>query len=154
MIGVVFLHEKKNTKNQKRVIAKIQVKNQMDNRPTILVAEDLDSNYKLVDRSLRNTYNLVRAHNGKEAVELYNKFKPDIILMDIKMPEMDGLQATRKIRQKDQKIPIIAFSAHSYNTNDQKAISAGCDDFLAKPVTANKLRDTINSYIRFYYNGL
>ena len=77
-----------------------------------------------------------------------------MILMDIMMPEMDGLQATRKIRKKDQQIPIIAYSAYSYNANDEKARKAGCDDFIAKPVTATKLREKINSYIQSSYSRI
>lgn len=141
-------------KKQKRIVSKIHVKNEGDEKPTILVAEDLDSNYLLVDKSLKSSYNLIRAYNGKEAVELYNKLKPDMILMDIMMPEMDGLQATRKIRKKDQQIPIIAYSAYSYNANDEKARKAGCDDFIAKPVTATKLREKINSYIQSSYSRI
>lgn len=143
----------KSTQQKKRIVSKIHVKSQMDIKSTILVAEDLDSNYMLVDKTLQSTFNLVRAYNGKEAIELYNKLKPDIILMDIHMPEMDGLQATREIRQKDQQIPIIAFSAYSYNANDEKARKAGCDDFIAKPVIPGKLREKLNSYISFSYGG-
>lgn len=106
-----------------------------------------------VESELGKGYNLIRAYNGKEAVELYNKLKPDIILMDLHMPEMDGLQATREIRQKDQQIPIIAFSAYSYNANEKRAEQSGCDEFIPKPVTAKKLRERIDSYVQFTYGG-
>lgn len=146
-------YDKNKNKQFKRVVTKLHVKNQEENKPVILVAEDIDSNYKLVDKFLESSYNLIRAYNGKEAVELYNKLKPDIILMDLHMPEMDGLQATREIRQKDQQIPIIAFSAYSYNANEKRAEQSGCDEFIPKPVTAKKLRERIDSYVQFTYGG-
>ena len=78
---------------------------------TVLVAEDEESNYELVRIVLQKRYNLLRAHNGIEAVTMFEEDKPDLILMDIRMPEMDGLDATRIIKEVNQDVPIIALSA-------------------------------------------
>ena len=111
-----------------------------DNRPKkILVAEDTDSNFLLVSIILRKEYTVLRAYNGIEAIDVYKKEQPDLILMDIKMPEMDGLEASRAIRDIDPEIPIIALTA--------KAIDAGCNDYMAKPIVVGQLTAMIKKYI-------
>jgi CheY-like chemotaxis protein len=78
---------------------------------TILVAEDTDSNYKLIEAMIGKLYKLYRASNGIEAVALHADIHPDLILMDVKMPDMNGLEATMMIRENDRDVPIIAQSA-------------------------------------------
>lgn len=114
---------------------------------TILIAEDTDSNFLLLNIVLRKKYNLTRAYNGQEAVELYQSDKPDIILMDIKMPIMDGLEATRKIRQMDSEIPILALTANAFDSDRQKVIEAGCNGYMAKPIVAAKLTALLEEYL-------
>lgn len=114
---------------------------------TILVAEDVESNFLLLKAIIGKTYNLLHAWNGKEAVELYEKSQPDLILMDIKMPEMDGLEATRIIRQSSQEIPIIALTAFAFDDDRVKALGAGCNDYLTKPLSAVLLKQTIAKYL-------
>ena len=114
---------------------------------TILVAEDVESNFLLLKAIIGKTYNLLHAWNGKEAVELYEKSQPDLILMDIKMPEMDGLEATRIIRQSSQEIPIIALTAFAFADDRVKALGAGCNDYLTKPLSAVLLKQTIAKYL-------
>ena len=109
----------------------------------ILVAEDNDSNYMLVKVLLKG-YNLTRACNGREAVELAGREKFDIILMDIRMPEMDGAEATRRIREFCPAIPIIAVTANAFDEDRRRAFEAGVDDFLTKPLSKAKLFETIN----------
>ncbi len=111
----------------------------------ILVAEDNDSNYMLVKVLLKG-YNLTRACNGREAVELAGREKFDIILMDIRMPEMDGAEATRRIREFCPAIPIIAVTANAFDEDRRRAFEAGVDDFLTKPLSKAKLFETINRY--------
>jgi CheY-like chemotaxis protein/anti-sigma regulatory factor (Ser/Thr protein kinase) len=114
---------------------------------TVLVAEDEESNYELVRIVLQKRYNLLRAHNGIEAVTMYEEDKPDLILMDIRMPEMDGLDATRIIKEVNQEVPIIALSAFAFPENIREAKAAGCNDFLAKPFKVEDLIEIIKHYI-------
>ncbi len=110
---------------------------------TILVAEDTESNFKLIEAMIGKTYKLIRASNGVEAVSLFNELQPDLILMDIKMPEMNGLEATQIIRKNDPEIPIIVQSAYAFEDDRKKAIESGCTDFIAKPFTKKQLTDII-----------
>lgn len=112
----------------------------------ILIAEDTDSNFLLLSIILRKEYTIVRANNGSEAVELCQAENPDMILMDIKMPVMDGLEATRKIRELGVKIPIIALTANAYDSDRDKAFEAGCNDYMAKPIMASALREMMKRY--------
>ena len=113
---------------------------------TILVAEDNESNFLLVFTVLKKDYSIIRAHNGVEAIDKFKSESPDIILMDIKMPEMDGLTATRKIREYDTRIPIIALSAFAFETDKQEAISAVFNYYITKPVDFNLLRATLKRH--------
>lgn len=115
-----------------------------DRLRTILIAEDIDSNYLLLQSVLKKQYNLIRAYNGIEAIKLFKDHRPDMILMDIKMPEMNGLEATREIRKTDKLIPIIALTAFAFDSDIQKAMVAGCDDFLTKPISVPQLKETIS----------
>lgn len=113
----------------------------------VLIAEDLDSNFMLIDIILSKRYDIARALNGKEAVEIFQTFKPDIILMDIKMPVMNGLEATRYIREKEKIVPIIALTANAFESDQLEAKAAGCNDVLTKPVKATMLLNSIDRYI-------
>lgn len=114
---------------------------------TVLVAEDEESNYELVRIVLQKRYRLLRAHNGIEAVMMNEEEKPDLILMDIRMPGMSGLDATRIIKEVTPYIPVIALSAFAFEENIREAKSAGCDEFLPKPFKVEDLIETINRYI-------
>ena len=102
----------------------------------ILVAEDNDSNYLLMSFILKGHYEILRAVNGKDAVAKAASEHPDLILMDLKMPVMDGLEATRQIRAAQDNVPIVAVTANAFDTDRVHAIEAGCNDFLSKPVTS------------------
>ena len=117
------------------------------NMKTILVAEDEESNFELVRIVLQKRYHLVRARNGIQAVTKSEDEKPDLILMDIRMPEMDGLDATRIIKEVNSNIHIIALSAYAFEENIREAKAAGCDDFLAKPFRVEDLIEIIKKYI-------
>lgn len=112
---------------------------------TVLVAEDNDSNYLLIDKTLGKSYRLIRAVDGKEAVSLYDEHRPDIILMDIKMPVMDGITATRLIRSCNASVPIIALTAHAFEADKAEALQAGCTGFLTKPVDIRALKEMLGS---------
>ena len=114
---------------------------------TVLVAEDEESNYELVRIVLQKRYNLLHARNGIEAVTMNEEDHPDLILMDIRMPEMNGLDATRIIKEVNHETPVIALSAYAFEENIREAKAAGCDDFLAKPFRVEDLIETIVHYI-------
>ena len=111
-----------------------------------MIAEENQSNYIILKCMLRKNYNLIRATNGIEAINIFNSQKPDIILMDIRMPLMNGLDATLKIRETNKNIPIIALTAHAFDEDKRLAFDAGCNDFLTKPVNLNNLNKLLNSY--------
>ena len=112
-------------------------------RPVLLIAEDTDSNYLLLSLMLKKEYEVIRADNGEEAVRLCEQVNPDVVLMDIQMPVMDGLKATRLIRESGNRVPIIAVTAYAYDRDRQKALDAGCNEYLAKPLTGDTLRQTL-----------
>ena len=114
---------------------------------TILIAEDEDSNFDLLKAILGRKYRLIRARDGMEAVMSYDEAKPDLILMDIKMPNLDGLEATKIIRELSTTVPIIAQSAYAYQQDQIAAMDVGCNDFSAKPISQAKLKDMISKWI-------
>jgi two-component system cell cycle response regulator DivK len=114
---------------------------------TILVAEDNESNYILMTYILKKDYQIVRAANGQEAVDKVEAGGIDLILMDIKMPVMDGLEATRIIRAKHPDLPIIALTANAFDSDRDSALQAGCNEFITKPVNRQTTLDTIAKYI-------
>lgn len=117
------------------------------NRKLILVAEDIQSNYLLISASLQKDYDLIRAVNGKEAVEIVRTVPGiDLVLMDMKMPETDGMTATREIRTFDKKLPIIALTAYAFDTDKQAVLAAGCNDYLVKPIDKVKLKTVLQKY--------
>lgn len=118
-------------------------------RSCILVAEDVEENYYLLSIILGKQYDLHRAHNGKEAVELFNQCNPNIILMDIKMPEMDGFEASRKIRQLSSTVPIFALTAFSQEDEMKTAKECGINEYLVKPLDIQLLKDTVEKYLTF-----
>ncbi len=114
---------------------------------TILVAEDNDSNYILMTYILRRSYQFLRAKNGQEAVEMVDKGGIDLVLMDIKMPVMDGLEATAIIKEKHPEVHVIALTANAFESDRQQALKAGCTDFLPKPVSGEKCLQAIAKLI-------
>ena len=117
------------------------------NQKTILVAEDEESNFELVRIVLQKRYRLLRAHNGIEAVTINEDEHPDLILMDIRMPEMNGLDATRIIKEVNHSTPVIALSAYAFEENILEAKAAGCDEFMAKPFKVEDLIEICAKYI-------
>ncbi len=114
----------------------------------ILVAEDENINYLLLHELLKGkVQTILRAKNGVEAVELYKK-NPDIglIFMDIKMPKMDGVEATKEIRKINDTVPIIALTAYALSGDREKFISNGCSDYLSKPVAQKDVEDILKYY--------
>ncbi len=115
-----------------------------ESRYNLLVVEDNDSNYLLLKAILKSNI-LTRAVNGEKAVEFASKNKYDAILMDIRMPIMDGLEATRKIREFDKQVKIIAITANAFDSDRVEALNAGCNSFLTKPLNKNELMKVLQS---------
>ena len=109
----------------------------------ILVAEDNDSNYILTNAILRQSYELTRAVNGEEAVKMAKEEVFDAILMDIRMPVMDGLEATRCIREFDENILIIALTANAFEEDKANALKAGVNYFMSKPLKRKELEEVL-----------
>ncbi|MDH6358772.1 response regulator [Parabacteroides sp. PF5-9] len=115
-------------------------------RRTILIAEDEDSNYLLLYTILSKFCNLKRAKTGKEAITLFEEGGIDLILMDIKMPEMTGIEALVEIRKTDKTIPIVMQSAYAFDVDMEYARNAGASDFITKPINQKVLKSTISNY--------
>ena len=113
----------------------------------ILIAEDTDSNYDLV-KAILHPYQLARALNGYEALLLIQENDYDLILMDIRMPLMDGLEATREIRKLGKDIPIVALSANTFDEDKIQAYEAGCDMYLEKPIRKQEIIELIENLIK------
>jgi len=115
---------------------------------TILVAEDVTSNFKLIKAYLKQSnVNLIWAKNGKEVIELLDKNIIHLILMDIQMPIMDGIQTTIEIRKKGIKTPIIIQTAYTLNNEIDKSFSAGCNDYITKPIRKDEFLTKISNYL-------
>ena len=117
-------------------------------RPTILIAEDITSNFLLISALLRRHFNVLHALNGREAVEMAKNNPPDLILMDMKMPEMDGLTATAEIRKFRPNLPIVALTAHAFESDKTAALRAGCNEYLVKPIDKAHLMAVLRKFCR------
>lgn len=115
----------------------------------ILVADDTPTNYLLIETALRK-YNveLLWAKNGMEAVEICrNNSDIDLVLMDIRMPIMDGYESSRLIREFRPELPIIAQTSYAMQGDREQSITSGCSDYLAKPISLSELKELINKYL-------
>lgn len=114
---------------------------------TILIVEDLDLNIDLLTQLLEDEYTILIARDGVQGVALTEECNPDLILMDISLPMMDGYEATRRIRETFKSLPIIGLSAHAMQGDAEKAIAAGCTDYLTKPVDEALLFQKLKHYL-------
>ncbi len=115
----------------------------------VLVVVDVDYNRELVVQLLEDKYQVIEAVNGQEGVELAERERPDLILMDLSLPVMDGWEATRQLKANDDlsSIPVIALTAHAMAGDKEKALAAGCDDYLVKPLDVDELMVRIAKYL-------
>lgn len=117
-------------------------------KATILVSDEMDENFELIRVMIGPRYHLLHAKDDKETINLFEKHHPDLILMDIRMPKTDGLEAIRAIRQQTSlSLPIIAVSASAYEEDKQELLQCGCNDFLAKPLNKDILLAVISKYL-------
>ena len=113
----------------------------------ILVVEDVELNVDLITQLLEDDYDLIVARDGRQGVEAALSNNPDLILMDISLPVMDGYEATRKIRETMKDVPVIGLSAHAMEGDAQKAKDAGCNDYLTKPINEDLLYRMLEKYL-------
>ena len=120
-----------------------------DYRPLILVAEDDDCNFKLIKAIIGKRCDILWAMNGEDMVKLFreNREKAAAILMDIKMPIMNGLDATLIIREEDKELPIIMQTAYAFASDRENAIQCGASEVLVKPITLSALRNCLSKYL-------
>jgi two-component system, cell cycle response regulator DivK len=114
---------------------------------TILIVEDTELNIDLLTQLLEDDYNLLFARDGAQGVALATDNNPDLILMDISLPVMDGYEAAGKIRESLPATPIIGLSAHAMAGDEQRAIEAGCNGYLTKPVNDELLFDMLKKHL-------
>jgi len=134
------------TKKEKKDVDEC-IKDWKDN--TILIAEDEDSNYRVLQMALRRTnINILRAENGQQAVDICKANKKiNLVLMDLKMPDINGIEATIEIKKVRPDLPIIAQTAYAMTEDKKTSIAAGCNDYLAKPIKSKVLISTLNKYL-------
>ncbi|MGQ1910427.1 PAS domain S-box protein [Marinifilum sp. RC60d5] len=134
----------------KESIEQEEVKKEDKEYSTILVAEDEISNYRLIEAILkRSKYKVIRAENGAEAIRICKEIKEiDLILMDMRMPEVDGMEATIEIKKFRPNLPIIAQTAYAMNGDKNKVLDFGCDDYISKPIKRELLISKLKSFIK------
>lgn len=126
-----------------------RLKNERENSSTILIAEDNEDNYKLYQFLLGKEYIILHARTGLEAINLFERYERDInlIIMDIKMPDMDGYEAVSVIRKKNKDIPIIAASAHAFPEDVVRMMESGFNNYISKPINQVLLFSKLKEYI-------
>jgi CheY-like chemotaxis protein len=118
--------------------------------PTILYVEDNEDNvYMLVRRLRRHGFEVVVAADGAQGVEAARRGRPDLVLMDLSLPVLDGWEATRRLKQaaETRSIPVVALSAHAMAGERERALEAGCDDYDTKPVDLDRLLSKIRAQL-------
>ena len=118
---------------------------------TLLIAEDNESNYMLFESILISHYKLIHAWDGVEAVELFNEHNPQLVIMDINMPRMDGYEATREIRKKSTTVPIIAVTAYAFASDKERIMENGFNSYVSKPINAKKLDEELKSALGSHF---
>ena len=115
----------------------------------ILIVEDVPFNLDLLVQLLEDDYQLLTAGDGEKGVELAKLEKPDLILMDMSLPVVDGWEATRRIKSDaaSKQIPIIGLSAHAMDGDREKALASGCDYYLTKPIDESLLMQTVKTFL-------
>ena len=115
----------------------------------ILIVEDVAFNLDLLVQLLEDDYQLITAGDGEKGVELAKNESPDLILMDMSLPVVDGWEATRRIKNDaaSKAIPVIGLSAHAMDGDREKALASGCDDYLTKPIDEDLLVKTLHKFL-------
>lgn len=114
---------------------------------TILVVEDVELNIDLLTQLLEDEYSLLVAKDGASGVAMAEEKQPDLVIMDIALPVMDGYEATRRIRARFPSMPIIGLSSHAMAGDAEKAKAAGCNAYLTKPIDEEVLLSTLKQHL-------
>jgi len=131
----------------------------LDGEIDVLIAEDNEKNQMLIQKYFEEQPASVQlVENGREAIEAYREDEPDIVLMDVQMPEVDGHEATERIRELESEqdrpqTPVIALTAHAMEQHRQESLEAGCDDHITKPIKRPELFSTIATYVSASRDG-
>jgi two-component system cell cycle response regulator DivK len=115
----------------------------------VLVVEDVDMNRELMVQLLEDNYEVIEAVNGLEGVEAAKRERPELILMDLSLPVMNGWEATRRLKADPElkSIPVIALTAHAMKGDRETALAVGCDDYLVKPLDEDELMEKMAKYL-------
>jgi two-component system cell cycle response regulator DivK len=114
----------------------------------ILIVEDVDLNIELLTQLLEDDYTLAIAKDGEQGVAMASQEKPDLILMDMSLPLIDGYEATRRIRATGARMAIIGLSAHAMSGDSERALAAGCNDYLTKPLNDALLFEKLDRFLK------
>ncbi len=116
----------------------------------VLIVEDVEFNRDLLVQLLEEDYEIITANDGGASLKLAARERPDLILMDLSLPVVDGLEATRRIKadQSLKSIPIIAVTAHAMQGDREEALAAGCDDYMSKPIDEDILFEKLAHYLQ------
>jgi CheY-like chemotaxis protein len=117
-------------------------------RKKILIVEDSEKNLDLCQQILEGDYEVMTAKDGKEGIEKALHEGPDLILMDLSLPEVNGWEATRQIKKQMPELAIVALTAHALSGDEERARQAGCDDYLAKPFLPKELKDIVERNLK------
>ena len=118
---------------------------------TIMIVEDYDDTRLMLKQGLEVLgYSVLEASNGQEAVDIADREHPDLILMDLDLPILDGIAATQRIRQQShmESVPIVAVTAYPMSYSRVKAFAKGCNEYMAKPIDMSELASLVNRYLR------
>jgi len=115
----------------------------------VLVVEDVEMNRELMVQLLEDRYEVIEAVNGEEGVEAAERERPELILMDLSLPVMNGWEATRRLKADPElkSIPVIALTAHAMKGDRETALAAGCDDYLVKPIDEDELMEKMTKFL-------
>lgn len=117
----------------------------------ILLVEDNEVNMRLVKLTLKNQeYDFIEATNGEDAIDLAEVHKPDLIILDIQLPKMDGYEVARTLKNSEslKHIPIIGLTAHAMKGDEERVLGAGCDAYVSKPLDTTQFRGLVKSFLK------
>lgn len=119
----------------------------LKDKPLVLIAEDDIGNFKLENLILKSDFRIIHAWDGSEAIEMFNNNKPDIILMDINMPVVNGYQAFEKIRAINKDVPVIAVTAYAMANEKRDILDAGFNGYISKPIDIHTFKDVVSKFL-------